>query len=290
MMIASCVFFVAVGHLVAEEQAGISVKADPSLVAVAKAFQRLQQERLSEGTIDVASSLNSTAVRSLTEKKAQAALVSRAVSDTEIKASEEKQSELIPHVVAYEALIIVVHPNNPIDNVRIEDLSDIYHGKISNWKSLGGSDREIAVFSREQSRTIFHLFTSLVMDDQSWSVPSHVRIVPGGGALERSVKQDESAIGYTTLGFVDETLKALNIRGTVPTYDTIGSAKYSLARPVYLYTNGRPHAGGSLEHFIRLFKSEEGRKTVKDLGLIPVAKEDRKDEEAEKKGSRTTDQ
>ena len=162
---------------------------------------------------------------------------------------------------------MVVHPGNPVNKLTIEQVRDIYTGKITNWKELGGPDQAIVVISRDTNSGTYESFETLVL--KSEKIAATAEYVGSNGAIRQRVQTTPAAIGYVGMAFL-EGVKALEINGILPTAETVTSAKYPVSRPLYLYTNGKPKAGTHLYNFVMLYATPEGRKIVEDVGFVPV--------------------
>ena len=147
-------------------------------------------------------------------------------------------------------------------------IADIYTGKITNWKQLGGDDAEIVVISRDTNSGTYETFNELILRKKA--VVKGAEYVGSNGQAKTRVASTKNAIAYVGLGFVDDTVKTLSVDGILPSAKTIVSGKYPIARPLFMFTNGYPKMGSAVYDFVTLHLTEEGREIVKDLGYIPV--------------------
>ncbi len=193
--------------------------------------------------------------------------MSRPMKNSEKDAAKSAGILPIEHIVAMDGIVIAVHPSNPIANLAVEQIRDIYTGKIRNWKELGGPDLPIVVISRDTNSGTYETFETMVMDKEKMTTKAEY--VGSNGAVRQRVMSTEGAIGYVGLAF-REGIKALKVNGIEATPETVVAKTYPIARPLYMYTNGRPKQDTSLYDFITLSDSPEGKKIIEDTGFVPV--------------------
>lgn len=167
---------------------------------------------------------------------------------------------------AIDAVAIVVHPSNKIKSLTKAQVKDIYSGKISNWKELGGIDKPINLYSRPEESGTREVFWTLALDKSE--VSKKANIVASNGAMKSAVSNDPYAIGYLSTGYVDSSLKAVAFDGEEPTLENVLSGKYKISRGIYSVTKGEPPA--LVKAFLDLLFSAEGQKVIKAKGLIPA--------------------
>ena len=256
--------------------AGIAVAGDANKIVVdgsttvgpiAKAFAEYYMGKHPEVNITVSESGSGNGAKSMINAACDVATMSRPMKNSEKKAAQDAGVQVIEQIVAMDGLALAVHPSNPIANLTIEQVRDIYTGKIKNWKELGGPDRPIVVISRDTNSGTYESFETLVMNKQK--IGERVEYVGSNGAISQRLLGTPAAIGYVGLAFT-EGVKALTINGVQATPETVTSKKYPISRPLYMYTNGRPTKGSALFNFINLSETPEGKKIVEDVGFVPV--------------------
>jgi phosphate transport system substrate-binding protein len=218
--------------------------------------------------ITVSESGSGNGAKSLINNTCNIADMSRFMKEKEFKAAVEKGIQPVAHVVALDGLPIIVHPSNPVKGLTLEQVRDIYLGKITNWKELGGPDMKIIKISRDTNSGTYETFEKLVMSKQK--LASDVEYVGSNGAVRQRVSSTPAAIGYAGLGFVDRKVKALEIDGVYPSQKTVVSGKYPIARPLFMFTNGYPKMGTHLYNFITVYLSKKGQEIVESIGFVPV--------------------
>jgi phosphate transport system substrate-binding protein len=207
-------------------------------------------------------------VAALIDGRCDIAMSSRFLKPEEFKKSVEKEVFPVAHTVAMDGVCIVVHPSNPIKELTTQQVCDIYMGKITNWKDLGGSDAPIVPISRDTSSGTYEVFHEKVMKKQNMA--AGVEYANANPQIHARVKATEGAIGYVGLGFLDKSVKALKIDGVTPTKQTIAQGTYPVSRPLFLFTNGYPKLGGLVHAFCIFYLTEEGQEIIEAKGFVPV--------------------
>lgn len=167
---------------------------------------------------------------------------------------------------AIDGVAAVVHPKNPITALSGEQLQDIFSGKIMNWKELGGEDRPINIYTRDASSGTREVFWKKALN--SGEISGRANFVASNGAMKSAVTNDPYAIGYISVGFIDESVAPVTLNGVKPSLDTVKSGKYTVARG--LYSNTKGEASGLAKKFIDYLLSPEGQKIAMEKGFIPV--------------------
>jgi len=173
----------------------------------------------------------------------------------------------VPHIIAMDGIAVIVHPSNPVQGLSTEQIKDIYTGKITNWKDLGGKDQKIVVVSRDSSSGTFETFEKIVLKGKK--VIPEALAQASNKTVATIVATTKGAIGYVGLGYLSGTIKALEVNGVIPERETVVSGKYPISRPLYMYTNGVPQ--GIAKDFIEFIWSEEGQKIVEEQGFVSLS-------------------
>ena len=237
---------------------------------IAKAFAEFYMRENPGVNISVSESGSGNGAKSLLNGNCDIANLSRDLKDSEKKAMQAKGVTPCQHVAAFDALPVIVHPSNKVKGLTIDQVRDIYTGKITNWKEVGGSNRKIVVISRDTSSGTFETFSKLVMGKGA-KICEKAEYAGSNGAVRQRVQMTKGAIGYAGLGFLDRSIKAVTINGIEPCTETVLDKTYPLARELYMFTNGTPEKGTLVEKFLSLIKTEKGREIVEEIGFVPVA-------------------
>ena len=194
-------------------------------------------------------------IESVTSGAVDIGNASRALSD------KEKSAGIEENIVAIDGIAMITDKNNKVTNVTKQQLTDIYTGKITNWKDLGGSDEAIVVIGREAaSGTTGKTFSKIILEPQE---------LDSTGAVLAKVAATPGAIGYVSLDVVDKTVAALKLDGVDATEDNIKAGKYTLSRPFVMATKGSVSSQSELvQTWFNFVKSEAGKKVIKGVGLI----------------------
>ncbi len=235
---------------------------------IAKAFAEYFMEKNSDVNIAVSESGSGNGAKSLVNGTCDVAAMSRPMKDKEFKAAANKGIQPVAHVIALDGLPILVHPSNPVKKLTVEQVRDIYLGKITNWKEVGGANKKIVTISRDTNSGTYETFEKLVMKKQK--IRKDCEYVGSNGAIRQRVQTTPAAVGYAGLGFVDNTVKALEINGIYPKSSTVQSGQYPISRPLFMYTNKYPELGSALYQFITIHLTKDGQEMVEEIGFVPV--------------------
>lgn len=178
---------------------------------------------------------------------------------------KEKEKGLWSVEIAKDGLALIVNAKNPIQNISLEQVRDIYTAKITDWSELGGPKAKINIIAREEGSGTRSAFTELVMGKAEITPKSIVQ--DSNGAVRQLVADDPNAIGFISMGLVNHEVKALHLDGVEATADNIINGSYALSRPFLFVTNGEPT--GLAKKFIDFTLSLEGQKLLSHEGLIP---------------------
>ncbi len=175
---------------------------------------------------------------------------------------EERGLETI--LIAWDAIAIIVHPSNPLSDLALNQIREIFTGRIENWASLGGGDRPITVMTREEGSGTRGAFEELVMGGERIT-PAALR-QDSNGAVRVMVAGDPGAIGYISLAIVDERVKPLSIEGVFPSQEMVSGEAYGLVRPFLFLAGKEPQ--GLVKEFIDYVLSPSGQEILESEGLV----------------------
>jgi len=174
------------------------------------------------------------------------------------------------HPVAWDALAIIVHPTNPVNNLTMKQVRAIYTGKITNWKQVGGPDAPIHLYVRRGKISgVGYAIRQYVFQDSNMEfVTDRKYVVRSSGPLEKAAEKDPYAMGITGVSSARKRkVKIIAFDGKTPTYENVASGQYGLYRPLYLVTS--PHPTREVKEFIAFATSDEGRKIIRANGTVP---------------------
>ena len=235
---------------------------------LAKAFATYYMSKHPGVNVTVSESGSGNGAKSLVNNACDIANMSRFMKDTEFKDALANGVMSVATVVALDGVAIIVHPSNPVKNLTLDQVRDIYSGKVTNWKDVGGPDLQIVMSGRETSSGTYEVFGEKVMRGEK--IAASAETVGSNGAMHQKVQSTQAGIGYVGLGFVDETVKAVTVNDIEATGATVVSGKYPIARPLFMFTNGYPEMGSNTYTFINLYLTRDGQAIVQQVGYIPV--------------------
>jgi phosphate transport system substrate-binding protein len=233
----------------------------PLAMAAAEEYQKLYPHI----QISVSGTGTGEGLKSLVDGNIDIAGASRDILPTEQKRADREGVKLLRHTIALDSLAVIVHPDNPITDLSIEDLHNIYIGVHRNWKELGGFDRPIIAINRDSSSGTFEMWLELVLFGEHYRKDAQVQ--PSSGGVAYAVGGNKNAIGYVGLGFLTSKVKVLTINGVGPELPNVASGAYRLSRELYMFT-GDPAPETSM-HFILFMESPEGRRIIESEGFLP---------------------
>ena len=256
----------------------IQNKGSDTMVNLALAWAEAYTAQQPEASIAVTGGGSGTGIAALINGTVDIANASREMKSEEIAEARARGIEPVQHIVARDAIAVVIHPNNPVDGLTIPQLAAIFTGEITNWREVGGQDRPIVLLSRESNSGTYVYFLEQVVrqGDKGSEVLFSVDtlLMPSSEGISNEVRQNPNAIGYDGLGYVTPDQKTLAVaRGegrpyVKPSVETVDNATYPIARPLYMYTNGQPT--GIIRDYLEWIMGPEGQAIVRDLGFIPL--------------------
>ena len=185
----------------------------------------------------------------------------RALSEDEIA-----KYGLVSFAFAVDGVCAVVNPANGVKDLNSAQVRDIFAGKITNWKDVGGVDAAITLYSRDEASGTRDVFWKRALD--KGEIHARANVVPSNGAMKTAVANDPYAIGYVSVGHIDATVAPVALDGVVPTNETVQSGAYPVSRGLFSLTKGEPKGVAKL--FIDYLFSPAGHEIIADKGFIPV--------------------
>ena len=211
-------------------------------------------------------------ISALVEGSCDIAMASRKMKFEEKNKFQDDGRKLTEVIVAYDALAVIVNPKNKISNLTREQLEDIFTGKITNWKEVGGKDLKIVPYSRETSSGTYEFFKEHVLNKKNFV--SSILSMPATGAIIQSVSQTEGAIGYVGLAYLNKNVKAISVSYdggktyVSPSVKTAKNSTYPIVRALYYYYTDK--SSSDSQKFINFILSKQGQKIVEQEGYISL--------------------
>ena len=181
---------------------------------------------------------------------------------------EEKSAGLTETEIAIDAIAIVTNKNNEVKDLTVQQIKDIYTGKITNWKEVGGKDAPIVVVSREDGSGTRGAFEEIVGFEAS-ELTKDAQIGDGSGNIKSTVEGNENAIGYISASYVDESVNKLKVEGQELTIENVKDKKYPIARP-FILVHKEDTITEKGKELIKFILSDEGQAIVEEDGLISI--------------------
>ncbi|MBW4828921.1 MAG: phosphate ABC transporter substrate-binding protein [Clostridiaceae bacterium] len=229
----------------------ISIVGSTSVTPLAEELGQEFSNKNPEIKVDVQGVGSTAGIKAIIDETADVGISSRDLKD------EEKESKIKEHIIAYDGIVVVVHPENSVEDLDMDTINKIFTGEIKNWKEVGGEDEEILIVSREEGSGTRGAFEEILELD---SVREDALIAEGNGAVKANIASKKNSIGYISLSYLDDSIIGLKIDGIEGTVENIKSGKYKVSRPFLMLTNGEE--GPLVKEFLDFVLSEEGQKIV----------------------------
>lgn len=278
LVLSACAQTPAASASAGQPAAYLENKGSDTIVNLALAWAETYQNEHPEVSISVTGGGSGTGIAALLNGTVDIANASRAIKPEEVEAARAKGMEPVEHVIARDAIAVIVNPNNPISQLTLQQVSDIYSGKIRNWREVGGEDRPIVRLSRETNSGTHVYFLETVLrlgqKDNKTLFSTDTLLLPSSEGIINEVRQNPNAIGYDGLGYVPADLKMVALAAAsgapyvLPSAATVNNKTYPIARDLYMYTAGEPE--GFTAVYLEWILSPEAQKIVQDLGFVPV--------------------
>lgn len=259
--------FAALGMMTATVHAAGTVTVNGS-TTVLPAMQLVTENFMAahpDVTVTISGSGSGNGIKALRDKMTDIAMSSRDLKSKEAKDFESHGMKTVRYTVAHDAIIPVVHNDNAVKGLTLEQLRDVFAGKIRNWKEVGGADRPIVVIGRDSSSGTFESWQELVMGKSR--VSPRALLQSSSGGVVQAVASNPNAIGYIGIGYMDKQTKALEVNGTAASMESAKDRSWPISRDLYLFTvTETPEAKMLLDYAL----SAEGQKFVEKSGFVPV--------------------
>ena len=257
----------------------IENKGSDTIVNLALAWAERYQAEHPDIRISVTGGGSGTGIASLINGTVDLANASRKIKEEEIAEAQSNGVEPVEHIIARDAIAVIVNLENPVSQLTLKQISDIYSGKISNWSEVGGEDRPIVRLSRETNSGTHVYFLETVLrlgnSDDKTLFSMDTLLLPSSEGIIAEVRQNPNAIGYDGLGYVPKDLKMIAIAEeeggayVLPSIATVNDKTYPIARDLYMYTDGEPT--GIVKDYLDWILATEAQEIVAELGFVPAS-------------------
>lgn len=249
------------------------IKGSDTCLPLSQRFAEVYNKKYAGSGISVIGGGSGVGISALLSNTTDIAQSSRKMKMDEKLKVQESGKSVKETIIAYDALAVIVNPENPISQLTREQLEGIFTGKLTNWKQVGGPDMKIIVYSRETSSGTYDFFKEHVMNKKNFT--SSALLMAATGAVVQSVSQTKGAIGYVGLAYVEKEVKALKVsydKGktyVAPNVENAKSKKYPITRPLYYYYTNAIEA--KVKPLISFILSKEGQNIVLAEGYVPLS-------------------
>lgn len=257
----------------------IEITGSTTVLPIATAWGVAFNEANPDIDVAVSGGGSGTGIKALIDGITDIAISSREIKKSEIELAEQNDVNPVERAIAWDGIAPIVHPNNPVESLTIEQLSDIYSGEVTNWSEVGVTgmaNDNIVVVSRDSASGTYESWKEMVIQmggeaaDRDYA-PAALK-KGSNKDVGQTVAQTESAIGYIGLGYIDDTIKTVAVgsggEAVEPTHENVQDGSYPVARKLYMYTNGEPT--GTIADFLEWGMTEAGQSLVEEEGFVAV--------------------
>lgn len=262
------VFFVFFSLFANSAQAGtLKIDGSTTVLPITQKVMEAYMKEHPDVNISLSGGGSGNGIKALIDGSTDIANSSRFIKNEEVKMAVDKGAYPVPFALAYDCIVPVVNPANPVGNLTMEQLKSIYKGEVKNWKDLGGTDSPVVVISRDTSSGTYEVWEEKVMKKE--------RVSPGAllqasnGAIVQAVSKNKNAIGYVGIGYLDKSVKALTVNKIAGTEETTLNGSFPISRPLFMMTRGWP-TGDTLNFINFMLNPQRGQKFVREAGFVPL--------------------
>ncbi len=226
-----------------------------------------EYHKISSTGITIEGSGSGNGIKSLLDGNCDIANSSREMKEEEIKLASSKNIRVKEIAVAYDMIVPVLHPSNPVSNLSLDQLKAIYDGSITDWKQVGGKPGRVVVISRDTSSGTYEIWEKIVM--KKADVRRDALLQASNGAIVSVISENPLAIGYIGYGYINETVKPCKVNSVDGTIENGKSGQFPISRKLYMYVDEN-RLSAEAKNFIDFLLAKEGQKLVKETGFIPL--------------------
>jgi phosphate transport system substrate-binding protein len=262
----------------AAQKNSIQIKGSDTMVNLAQAWAEKYMQENPQDFVAVTGGGSGTGISALISGTCDIANASRTIKEKEIALARQRGINPYEIKVGLDGLAVVVNPANPVSKLTLQQLADIFTGKVSNWKEVGGKDQKIVILSREVNSGTHVYFKEHVLrrgdpNGKEEFSPSAL-LLPSSQAIADEVSQNPDAIGYYGMGYISNKQKPIMVakdeksQYETPSIENVVNGKYPISRPLLVYTNGQPQ--GLVKKFVDFCLSKEGQDIVLKTDFVPI--------------------
>ena len=271
-LLAAVTAFAGLWSAAAANAAAVTVKGSDTMVILGQRWAEEYMKKNDAAQIQVTGGGSGTGISALINGTTDICMSSRSMKAAEkSKVRDRYATTGIEIPVARDGLAIYVHASNPLTEITMQQVKDIFTGKLTNWKEIGGSDTRIIVYSRENSSGTYVFFKDVVLAGRDFT--PRAQTMPGTASVVNAVSKEKNGIGSGGAAFA-KGIKILKLKkdeataGVAPDTASVRSGEYPLARPLFFYLRNKP--AGDIKAFIDYALSDEGQSLVEKVGYFPL--------------------
>ncbi|CAN2039791.1 phosphate transport system substrate-binding protein [Candidatus Magnetomoraceae bacterium gMMP-15] len=258
------IFFFTISSAIA---GNIVIKGSTTVLPVAQKVAEAYMKEHPDIKISISGGGSGNGIKAIIDGTTDIADSSRFLKGKEIKLAMKKGVYPVPFRVAYDCIVPIVHPENTVQNLNLDQLKAIYKGEIKNWKDLGWIDKKITVISRDTSSGTYEVWAKKVMKKE--------RVFPGAllqasnGAVSQAVAKNKNSIGYLGIGYLSDIIKPLTVNGIEGSEATTLNGSFPISRPLFMFTQGWPE-GDVIKFMNYMLHPQKGQPLVKSAGYVSL--------------------
>lgn len=257
----------ATGESATELEGTINVQGSDTMLNIGTAWAEAFMDENPMVEVSIQGGGSGTGIAALINGTVDLANSSRDIKDEEVEEATAKGLDVVEHEVAIDGIAVVVNPANGVEDLTMDQLGKIYRGEITNWKDVGGADRNIVLLSRDSSSGTYEYFKEEVVGTDA-EYAAAAKLLPSTQAIVDETIANEAAIGYIGLGYLTDDVKVVAIDGVKASVESAMDGSYEISRYLYMYSNGQP--AGIMKAFLDWILSAEGQTIVTDEGFVPL--------------------
>lgn len=265
----------------------ITIKGSDTMVNLTQKWAEVYMNKNPDVSVQVTGGGSGTGIAALFNGTANIANISRELTESELLKFPDYKIKPIQFKVALDGIAIIVNSENPVDTLTLDQLKEIFSGKIKNWRELNGFDREIVLYGRENSSGTYEYFKNGILGRDQFGreidFSQSMQVLQGTAQLGEAISKDLKGIGFGGVGYFAQRkdvkcifIKSANeskaisaVENGKVNYESIRNGLYPLARYLFCCTNGEPK--NEVKSFIDFIRSEEGQKIVQQMEYIPLS-------------------
>lgn len=256
----------------------IQVTGSDTMVILSRAWAQDFMNKNPDIQLRVDGGGSSVGIQALMNGTADVANSSRGIKDEEIQQAKDNGFTPKETIIGYDGIVVAVNPKNPISQLTIDQLSDIFAGKITDWKQIGGKEGQIVLLSRETSSGTYEFLKEHVLNkgDSKGGVDfaASTSLLNNSSQIVDQIANNINALGYFGMGYTSKSIKEIKVAKDkkdpyqAPTVSNIKTKKYTISRPLQVYTKGEPT--GNIKKYIAYLLGTDGQKLVRKAGFVPL--------------------